>query len=134
MPTIGSLSHCVLARASINLFRQQPVAIGFAVSLIAGNVLGDRFRFCTRNSIRATFSGQIQNRSLRALLNRLQFPTTIALKLILRLWLTCCPTAVRALHCANRHHFNLLICPNLSERRLQRFGECFDRKQSIRQE
>jgi hypothetical protein len=35
---------------------------------------------------------------------------------------------VRALHCANGHHFNLLICPNLSERRLQRFGECFDRE------
>ena len=60
MPTIGSLSHCVLARASINLFQQQPVAIGFAVSLIARNLSGDHFRFCTRNSIRATFSGQIQ--------------------------------------------------------------------------
>src|SRR5580692_936568 len=72
--------------------------------------------------------------SLRAALDRLQFPTTIALELVLWLWLTCCPTAVRALHCANGHHFNLLICPNLSERRLQRFRECVDRKQSIRQE
>ena len=134
MPTIGSLSHRVFARAQINLFRQQPVAIGFAVSLIAWNVSGDHLRFCTRNSIRATFSGQIQMESLRAVLNRLQFPTTIALELVLWLWLTCRPTAVRALHCANGHHFNLLICPNLSERRLKRFGECFDRKQSIRQE
>src|ERR1700739_2856146 len=100
MPTIGSLSHRVFARAQINLSRQQPVAIGFAVSLIAWNVSGDHFRFCTRNSIRTTFSGQIQMESLRAVLNRLQFPTTIALELVLWLWLTCCSTAVRALHCA----------------------------------
>ena len=49
----------MFARAQINLFKQQPVAIGFAVSLIAWNVSGDHL-LCARNSIRATFPGQIQ--------------------------------------------------------------------------
>ena len=124
MLTIGSLGHCVFARAPINLFQQQPVAIGFAVSLIARNVSGDHFGSALETRFEPLFWTD-PNGSLRAVLNRLQFPTTIALELVLWLWLTCCPTAVRALHCANGHHFNLLICPNLSERRLQRFGEMF---------